>query len=101
MCLDCKRQGTVCIEVAQGVPCLGPITQSGCGAICPGYQRGCYGCFGPAAQANGGSLVDHFLAAGVEQRRLVPLLRNFNAGAEEFRRQSDRVEHPTGTEPTP
>ena len=52
VCLDCKRRGTVCVMVAQGVPCLGPVTHAGCGAICPAYDRGCYGCFGPASQPN-------------------------------------------------
>ncbi|MGE5193999.1 MAG: oxidoreductase, partial [Deltaproteobacteria bacterium] len=59
VCLDCKRRGTVCITVARGVPCMGPITQAGCGAICPSYDRGCYGCFGPAAQPNPVSLDTH------------------------------------------
>ena len=52
VCLDCKRRGTVCIMVAHGTPCLGPLTQTGCGAICPAYNRGCYGCFGPLPAAN-------------------------------------------------
>ncbi len=47
VCLDCKRQGHVCVLVAKGVPCLGPVTRTGCGAICPGMGRDCYGCFGP------------------------------------------------------
>ncbi|RMG35763.1 MAG: oxidoreductase [Planctomycetota bacterium] len=92
VCLDCKRRGTVCIEVAQGVPCLGPITHAGCGAICPAYGRGCYGCFGPAAQPNGESLVSRFVSGGISAERLVPLLRNFNAAADEFRCQSDRLQ---------
>ncbi|MGE3317382.1 MAG: oxidoreductase, partial [Planctomycetaceae bacterium] len=56
VCLDCKRRGTVCVTVAQGIPCLGPVTQSGCGAICPAYDRGCYGCYGPAHQPNPSAL---------------------------------------------
>lgn len=48
VCLDCKRNGTVCVLVAQGIACLGPATRTGCGAICPSSGRGCYGCFGPA-----------------------------------------------------
>lgn len=52
VCQQCKRRGTVCVVVAQGLPCLGPITQAGCGAICPAYDRGCYGCFGQMVQIN-------------------------------------------------
>ncbi|WP_141576768.1 oxidoreductase [Actinomadura sp. WMMA1423] len=48
VCFECKIRGNVCVMVARGTPCLGPITQAGCGAICPAYGRGCYGCFGPA-----------------------------------------------------
>lgn len=92
VCMDCKRQGTVCIEVARGIPCLGPITQTGCGAICPSFDRGCYGCFGPASQANSQSLTDHFLKTGSTPDTLLPLLRNFNGAAKEFREQSDRLE---------
>jgi len=91
VCLDCKRRGTVCIEVAQGVPCLGPITHSGCGAICPSFDRGCYGCFGPAAQPNCDSMVNQYVAMGVTTETLLPLLRNYNAQAEEFRVASNRV----------
>ena len=47
VCVECKRRGIVCVMVAHGVPCLGPVTQAGCGALCPGYDRGCYGCYGP------------------------------------------------------
>jgi coenzyme F420-reducing hydrogenase gamma subunit len=48
VCIDCKRAGRTCVLVAQGTPCLGPMTQAGCGALCPGVGRGCFGCFGPA-----------------------------------------------------
>ena len=92
VCMYCKRRGTVCIEVARGIPCLGPITQTGCGAICPSFDRGCYGCFGPAPQANSQSLTDHFLNTGSTPDTLLPLLRNFNGAAKEFREQSDRLE---------
>lgn len=94
VCLDCKRHGTVCMVVAQGTACLGPVTQTGCGAICPSFNRGCYGCFGPMPQANADRLVDQFTRSGHGADRLVPLLRNFNAAAPAFRRQSERLEGP-------
>jgi sulfhydrogenase subunit delta len=93
VCLDCKRRGAVCIMVAQGVPCLGPVTQSGCGAICPAYDRGCYGCYGPARQPNLVSLTDEIQSIGVTREHLVRSLRNsFNGYAPEFRSEGDRLE---------
>lgn len=92
VCLDCKRRGNVCVTVARGVPCMGPITQAGCGALCPSFDRGCYGCYGPAPQPNSRSLSDHLMAGGESPSRLVPLLRNFNGYAPEFRHESDRLE---------
>lgn len=92
VCLDCKRSGTVCVAVAQDAACLGPVTQAGCGAICPSYNRGCYGCFGPAAQANCDCLSDHYVKDRISAPNLVPLLRNFNSGAPEFRDCGDRVD---------
>ena len=52
VCMECKRRGTVCVMVAHGTPCLGPVTHAGCGALCPAYNRGCYGCFGPMETPN-------------------------------------------------
>jgi coenzyme F420-reducing hydrogenase gamma subunit len=92
VCLDCKRRGTVCVAVARDVSCLGPITQSGCGAICPAYDRGCYGCFGPSDRPNCRSLSEHYLQRGASPLQLVPLLRNFNADAPAFRDEGDRID---------
>lgn len=92
VCLDCKLSGTVCIAVASDTACLGPITQAGCGAICPRFNRGCYGCFGPAAQANCQSLSGRYLDQRVAPSQLVALLRNFNANAPEFREAGDRID---------
>lgn len=91
VCRDCKHRGTVCTIVATGTPCLGPVTQSGCGAICPAYDRGCYGCFGPAPAANPTALLNQFQHLGHGGERLVPLLRNFNAASEPFRSAADRL----------
>lgn len=91
VCLDCKRRGTVCVMVARGVPCLGPVTHAGCGAICPAYDRGCYGCYGPAEQPNLVSLTNQFRAEGLSRDATVRLLRGFNGYAPEFRAESDRL----------
>lgn len=92
VCLDCKLRGNVCIAVTQGVACLGPVTQSGCSAICPTFDRGCYGCFGPARQPNLVSLTTQYRNIGVATPELVRGLRLFNAAAEEFKSESDRLD---------
>jgi sulfhydrogenase subunit delta len=84
VCAQCKRRENACVLVAHGTPCLGPITQAGCGALCPAYNRGCYGCFGPAPAANVASLVDRLRADGVSDLDLDRVLHTFNAAAEPF-----------------
>jgi coenzyme F420-reducing hydrogenase gamma subunit len=91
VCLECKRRGNVCVMVAHGTPCLGPVTQAGCGALCPGYDRGCYGCFGPKETPNTASLAGGWSRLGVQGPDLVRAFRGFNAWSEPFRKES--VEH--------
>jgi coenzyme F420-reducing hydrogenase gamma subunit len=89
VCVECKLRGAQCIMVSHGTPCMGPITQAGCGAICPAYNRGCYGCFGPAESPNIDSLRQAWQSLGVPDADLVRALRTFNAFAPEFREASD------------
>ncbi len=91
-CMECKLQGTVCVMVARGVPCLGPVTQAGCGNLCPTCQRGCYGCFGPKEAPNTTSLGDWLADHGTGRRDVKHLFRSFNAGATAFRRESEARE---------
>jgi coenzyme F420-reducing hydrogenase gamma subunit len=95
VCVECKRRGTVCVMVAHGTPCLGPVTQAGCGALCPSYSRGCYGCFGPAETVNSPSLSSRFKELGVGERDLVRSFRTFNANSPEFREASEAHESRT------
>jgi coenzyme F420-reducing hydrogenase gamma subunit len=90
VCMECKRRGTVCVMVARGLPCLGPVTQTGCGAICPAYNRGCYGCFGPLEAPNSDSLSAQFLKDGMQRGDLVRLFRGFTGFAEAFRSAGDK-----------
>ena len=92
VCVECKQQGRVCVTVAQGIPCLGPVTQAGCGALCPGYYRGCYGCFGPKENANTASLASNCAEKGMEDTDLLRFFRNFNAASKEFSQESKRYE---------
>ena len=92
VCLDCKRKGIVCVMVARGVPCMGPVTHTGCGVLCPSYARGCYGCFGPKENPNTESLADWFLRLGSTRDDLVRAFRNFNSDAPPFRAESERQE---------
>jgi sulfhydrogenase subunit delta len=92
VCVECKRKGTPCVMVSHGTPCLGPVTQAGCGALCPSYNRGCYGCFGPMESPNTEMLAAKFWGLGVSNREIVDAFRSFNAYAEPFRITSDHHE---------
>jgi coenzyme F420-reducing hydrogenase gamma subunit len=88
VCVECKARGTPCVMVL-GTPCLGPVTQAGCGAICPSYHRGCYGCFGPMESPNTAALAAEWRRHGASPRDLQRVFRTFNARAEAFRREGD------------
>jgi sulfhydrogenase subunit delta len=92
VCMECKRKGAVCVMVAQGIPCLGPVTNAGCGASCPSYNRGCYGCFGPKETPNTESLSKWWGKLGMSNHDLVRAYRGFNAYAEPFRKESESHE---------
>lgn len=93
VCMECKRRGLPCVLVSKGEPCLGPITQAGCGALCPGCSRACYGCFGPMDQPNIKAL-GHKLTGelGQSNRDMKRMLRTFNGYLEPFKQASDHYE---------
>jgi coenzyme F420-reducing hydrogenase gamma subunit len=92
VCLDCKRRGIVCVMVARGVPCLGPVTHAGCGALCPSCDRGCYGCFGPMETPNTAALAGRMATLGTSEAGLLRVFRSFNANAPAFRKESEAHE---------
>jgi coenzyme F420-reducing hydrogenase gamma subunit len=92
VCVECKQRGVTCVMVSHGTPCLGPVTQAGCGAICPAYDRGCYGCFGPKETPNTRSLAEGWRQCGATDVDLLRAFRGFNAYAEPFRRESEAHE---------
>ena len=89
VCIECKRGGNVCVMVAHGTPCLGPVTHAGCGALCPAYNRGCYGCYGPKETPNTASLAARWNELGVSDAGVFRAFRTFNAWTEPFRRESE------------
>jgi coenzyme F420-reducing hydrogenase gamma subunit len=91
VCIECKLKGNVCVMVAHGTPCLGPVTHAGCGAICPSYDRGCYGCYGPKETPNAPSLSGWLRGLGMDDRALRRIYRTFNADAPDFRDESERL----------
>jgi len=93
VCVECKQRGTVCVMVSRGIACLGPVTHAGCGALCPSYARGCYGCYGPKETPNTVALSAHLRQIGMKDQDIVRTFRGFNAYATEFRKESEAHEH--------
>ncbi len=89
VCMECKEKGNACGLVTVGPPCLGPVTQGGCGALCPTFKRGCFGCFGPREAANPRALAARWAEQGMDSAALVRVFRGFNAWAEPFRKASE------------
>lgn len=92
VCVECKLRDAPCVMVSQGIPCMGPVTQAGCKALCPAFNRGCYGCFGPSADPNIEALRTIWHGLGVEDPDLVRALRTFNADSPSFKEASTRYE---------
>lgn len=92
VCIDCKRKGITCVMVAEGKVCLGPVTHTGCNALCPSYSRGCFGCYGPKETPNTSSLAKQFEEMGLGNYDIVRTFRGFNAYSDPFRKESEAYE---------
>jgi coenzyme F420-reducing hydrogenase gamma subunit len=113
VCVECKLRGNACVMVAHGTPCLGPVTHAGCGALCPTFARGCYGCYGPADTTNAPSLVSA-IGKSLSRTEIERVFSTFNVNAPAFRQERERLvalrvpgrgatsgtSPPKGTEPT-
>jgi sulfhydrogenase subunit delta len=84
VCLECKREQAVCVMVTRGLPCLGPVTRTGCGALCPRFGRDCYACFGPAENANTVSLSRRFEGLGLMPEAVARRFHFITSGAPPF-----------------
>lgn len=84
VCMECKRTQAVCVLVAKGVPCLGPVTRTGCGALCPRFGRDCYGCYGPAENPNAEALGLRFEGLGLLPEQIARRFLFINNAAPAF-----------------
>lgn len=91
VCMECKRRGQTCVVVAKGEPCLGPVTRTGCGAICPTMGRGCYGCFGPSDAPNLDAFSALLAAQGLTRDEALRKLRSITGYAPKFRAAGDAL----------
>ena len=81
VCTECKLRGVTCVIVADGIPCLGPVTHAGCGALCPRHHRGCYGCFGPSAVPTTATLIPLLRRDGMSEDDVDRVFSTFNVAA--------------------
>jgi len=91
VCVECKARANPCLLVARGTPCLGPVTQGGCRALCPSYDRGCYGCFGPMESPNTASLTERFVELGLSGPAISRAFAGYNGWAPAFREAAERA----------
>lgn len=90
VCMECKRRQSVCVLVTKGIPCLGPVTRTGCGALCPRFGRDCYGCYGPAETPNAAALGRRFAGLGLVPEQIANRFLNINSHTETFRKEAER-----------
>jgi sulfhydrogenase subunit delta len=90
VCVECKLKGNVCVMVAHGTPCLGPVTHAGCDALCPSFNRGCFGCYGPKEAPNAEALNAELAKHGLDETALKRIYGTFNVNAEDFRKEYER-----------
>lgn len=90
VCSECKRRNFACVMVSRGIPCMGPVTRAGCGALCPGLGRDCYGCYGPAENANTDALAAQFGRRGLDPSAVARRFRSINSQAPVFLAAADK-----------
>jgi coenzyme F420-reducing hydrogenase gamma subunit len=95
VCIDCKLNGTPCVMVAQDVVCLGPLTRTGCNALCPSFGRGCYGCFGPSDMSKPETLAEHLKGRRTATPEIIRRLRGINGWSPKFRAATEKLEKTT------
>ncbi len=81
VCMECKANENACL-FDLGEPCLGPITRGGCDSWCPNSRFGCWGCRGPADDANVEQLKTIMRERGFSEENLLDRLECFGGFAQ-------------------
>ena len=81
VCMECKANENVCL-FDLGEPCLGPITRAGCDSWCPNSRFGCWGCRGPAEDANIEQMKEIMKKYGFSEETMLDRLECFGGFAE-------------------
>lgn len=90
LCMECKRNQTVCVLVTRQAPCLGPVTRTGCGAMCPSYGKACYNCYGPSEQPNTRALANRLHGLGMVEQDIAHRFAQMHSHTPQFRKE---IEH--------
>ena len=69
---------------------MGPVTRSGCGAICPAYGRDCYSCYGPAENINTRAMANRLQGLGLVDDEVARRFLFINSGSESFHKEGVR-----------
>lgn len=91
VCMQCKRNQTQCVVVTKGQPCMGPVTRTGCGALCPSFGRACYACYGPAESCNTSSLATRFVGLGWLPQQIKHQFQLITSTANEFQQAASNI----------
>jgi sulfhydrogenase subunit delta len=94
VCLDCKRHHNICVMVTRAIPCMGPVTRTGCGAICPQVGRDCYACYGPAENINTDSFSRRLEGFGLLPEDVAKRFLFINNHAPEFLAAAEKLNDP-------
>jgi coenzyme F420-reducing hydrogenase gamma subunit len=92
VCAECKMKDNLCILVAKGEPCMGPVTNGGCGALCPSVGRPCYSCHGPMDDPNARALAKLFEEQRLSPKDIVRKFSEFGGLTLAFRKAIDQYE---------
>lgn len=93
LCLECKRKNTVCVMVTKDLPCMGPVTRTGCGSICPSVGRDCYACYGAAENCNTPAFTERLQKLGLNNQEIAQRFLFINNAVPTFAEAGKRLEN--------